>query len=204
MKVFDVIQVRQTPVCSSGGGTDMVWRVLPDSVVMKSHNPFFVPDFPGGVTAFPAVVLKVSRLGKYVEERFAGRYFSEMAPAVIFRAEEYARSLRSAGLPEDAAFCFDQALAAGAFVEKDVFCGQPLDVSLSDGTDTVETRVPDPDRLFGSVISAVSRRNTLKMGDMVVCASPLAGIMARADVPLTASLKCAGKDSAASVTLSVK
>ena len=47
----------------------------PDSALLKDGKPFFIPDFSNEVHYETELVVRISRLGKNIAERFAHRYY---------------------------------------------------------------------------------------------------------------------------------
>ena len=142
--------------------------MLPDSSVIKGRNPFFLPEFEGGAEMSVALAVRIDRLGKGISPRFAYRYWTDLAPAFIIRAEKYAEILRSQGLPDSPAYAFDRAILLGdfqSFDSEDV--GKAL-MSLTAGEEIVtEGFIPAIAEEASEVIPMLSRDNTLKTGDIV-------------------------------------
>ncbi|MDE6028229.1 MAG: hypothetical protein K2G23_09170, partial [Muribaculaceae bacterium] len=60
----------------------------PDSAMVRSGNPIFLPDFNCSFSGIFYLAVKISRLGKSIAERFATRYYSEAAPAMAVFPDE--------------------------------------------------------------------------------------------------------------------
>lgn len=141
------------------------WYFLADSAISNTGKPFYLPENVGRVTASISLAIKISRLGKFIEPRFASRYYVECAPAVHFRLPEFKEKLGSEGLPEDAARSFDKSLFVGDFF--------PWEASIiinlwKNGMAEVSF---SPDKLNFSVdevLSKVSVMNTVKIGDLLI------------------------------------
>ena len=67
--------------------------------VLKDGKPFFLPDFTDEVHYETELVIKINRLGKNIDERFAARYYDEVTVGIDFTARDRQRDLRSKGLP---------------------------------------------------------------------------------------------------------
>lgn len=67
--------------------------------VLKDGKPFFIPDFSDEVHYETEVVIKICRLGKNIDERFAPRYYDEVTVGIDFTARDRQRELRDKGLP---------------------------------------------------------------------------------------------------------
>ncbi len=132
--------------------------LLTDSAVVRPRTPLFLPDFAAeGWTLEVVPVAVVSRLGKWIEPRFARRYCEKAGVAVRLVPEE--------GLPANAfAANFD-----GAFAP----CGEMTDLpaaeepwQLSCGDVAVEI---SPGQLhLDDSLALCSRYMMLKTGDMIV------------------------------------
>ncbi|MDE6342449.1 MAG: fumarylacetoacetate hydrolase family protein, partial [Muribaculaceae bacterium] len=130
------------------------------------------PDFAGKFTATPALAVRIGKLGKGIAPRFAGRYVDSVAPALLFVATDLLQHLRGSGLPWTRAVSYDRSLALGAFESRalDSLKDCSVEVSLIDGagTKTSSLRMREGDRMLAATISAISRDNTLKTGDIIL------------------------------------
>lgn len=208
MKVIDVIEIREE---GPGNGPIVLWRPLPDNVLVKGGNPFFIPDFEGDCQAHGVLALRIGRLGKGVEPRFASRYVDGMAAAIVFRCEDHAARLRAAGLPDSPAYCFDKAVALGDFSSPGFPGGATLlDAELSmepkkGSTDSEATSCSIDTRLLlshcAAAVSAASRDNTLRTGDIVTVPLPLEPLECRAPFRLNLNLNCGAERLSRSINL---
>ena len=80
---------------------------LPDTALNRIGQPFFLPDINNPLTAFPALAVRISRLGKNIAEKFAHRYIDAVALAVVFRDENMLRILQQDHHPWTAAVSYD-------------------------------------------------------------------------------------------------
>lgn len=158
------------------------WYFLPDSALVNSGKPFFIPEFADEFEAVLVAVVRINRIGKSIGARFAERYYSEVAPGVHFVAPGLRRRLLEAGLSPDPSYSFDRSLTVGSFLPAESFLdGVPAVMTLTpaangDG-ETSEVFI-GTDKLkdaIGSMLEAVSGSNTIKMGDYLipVLTSPL-------------------------------
>ncbi len=152
------------------------WYFIPDSALANAGKPFFIPDFADCFEAHVAPVLRISRLGKSIGARFAGRYCTEMAPAVHFRAPRLRDALLAAHHAPDMACSFDRSLIVGAFREIEDPDLIPEITMLANGKTAAcwsrdQLRIPP-----SQTIEMVSANNTLKTGDFIIPAlsSPVA------------------------------
>ena len=90
---------------------------LADTTLLTHGKPVFVPDWGGDCRAAVCVALRLSRLGKNIPQRFAGRYYDAVGLAVKFELCELKKTLVEAGKQWGMAENFDGAVACGGFAE---------------------------------------------------------------------------------------
>ncbi len=144
------------------------WYFIADSALVNAGKPFFIPEFADEFEAFLAPVVRISRIGKSIAARFAERYYTEIAPAVHFRASKLRRQLLEAGLPTDPSHSFDRAMTVGSFLPTSEFLnGSPL-LMLKEEKPVAAISTEEMKSMTGPLLEAVSRSNTIKMGDYLV------------------------------------
>ena len=67
-------------------GTAPRYYLKADTALLRNNDAFYIPDGVGRVIAEPHIVLKVSRLAKYIGERFAARCIEGVMGGVAFTA----------------------------------------------------------------------------------------------------------------------
>ncbi len=90
----------------------------PESSILREGKPFFIPDFAERFDYETELVVRISKLGKDVSERFAHRYYDEVSIGIDFTARDLQSRLRQDGLPWDICKGFDGSAAIGHFVKK--------------------------------------------------------------------------------------
>ena len=91
-----IIIVHPLEACNNGGADTLCSieaqgaRVgaLPDTALQTRGKPVFIPDWGGECEARCALAVRISRLGKSIERRFATRYFDAVAPAVKLEMQD--------------------------------------------------------------------------------------------------------------------
>lgn len=145
-----------------------------DSSLLKDGKPFFIPDFSSEIEYETEIVVKIDRLGKNIEERFAHRYYNEVTVGIDFTARDLQRRLRQGGMPWELSKAFDNSAAVGEFLPLgeagDV---QALPFHLDINGETVQEGC-SADMLFpvDRIVAFVSRFFTLKMGDLIYTGTP--------------------------------
>lgn len=146
-----------------------------DSSLLKDHKPFFIPDFMGRIDYETEVVVRISRLGKSIPERFAHRYYDAVTVGIDFTARDLQKKLRDLGQPWDICKGFDGAAVIGDWVEKDKFLDvQNMSFHLDINGNTVQEGCTC-DMLYkiDELISYISQFFTLKTGDILYTGTPV-------------------------------
>ncbi len=200
MKIIDVISEVETNWIPGIDGSNPhpslnpIWRILPDSSLLKGRNPFFIPDFPGEISVRPVIVIRISKLGKSIPQRFALRHSEDYALGFLFRAEEYGAKLREAGLPDAPAYSFDKSLIIGDFLVGTVPDSLSAIMSVRDlgsdkeAPDSIEFQFEDLKAKVARAIAGLSRDNTLKTGDLILISNTQQGIPIRINTNLSLGL----------------
>lgn len=148
-------------------------RLLPDTAVLGTKCPFFVPDFAAQCRATLCAALRVSRLGRSIHPRFAARYYDKVTAALHFTAHPLLERLLAEGIPADRACGFDGALALGrweADAPETMAVGTELAVRLG-GQTAAQMALPSRETA-DAALSAVSRYYTLRQGDILLLPVP--------------------------------
>lgn len=151
-----------------------VFFMKPDSALVIRNRPFFYPDFSEDVHHEIEIVLKISRLGRSIEEKFADRYFKELALGVDFTARDLQAECKKKGLPWEIAKGFDSSAPVSSFIPKDEFKDiLNLDFHLDiNGNIAQKGTTADMIFSFSNIIAYVSRFMTLKTGDLIYTGTP--------------------------------
>ncbi len=151
-----------------------VFFLKPDSALVIDNRPFFYPDFSSNVHHELEVVIRIDRLGRSIEEKFAGRYFSEIGLGVDFTARDLQDEQKKKGLPWEIAKGFDYSAPVSEFFPVSKF----KDIhNLSFHLDLNGETVQDGSTSlmifsFEKIIAYVSHFMTLKTGDLIYTGTP--------------------------------
>ncbi len=128
-------------------------------VVMPGRGPLFIPAwYQGEALLTPVPVLRLSRLGKNIERKFASRYYNAMAVGVLVRPADMD------AVPRELAAAADSAMALGAWVPL-----QPDEpVTIEVPSPQLSLSLPSMATFADEVIVTLSRYMTLRMGDLLV------------------------------------
>ena len=145
-----------------------------DSALLKDKKPFFLPEELGRIDYETELVVRISRLGKGIPQRFAHRYYDAVTVGIDFTARDLQRKLRDAGHPWELSKGFDGAAAIGEWVPVEKFRDiQAIHFHLDINGKTVQEGCTS-DMLFkvDELISYISRWFTLKTGDILYTGTP--------------------------------
>ena len=145
-----------------------------DSAVLKDHKPFFIPDHMGRIDYETEIVVRISKLGKNISERFAHRYYDAVTVGIDFTARELQKKLRSEGKPWDLCKGFDGSAALGEWVSIEKFRDiQAVHFHLDINGNTVQEGCTS-DMLYrvDQLIAYISQYFTLKTGDILYTGTP--------------------------------
>lgn len=145
----------------------------PETAILKDNEPFYYPDFSTDVHHEIEIVLKISKMGKNIEEKFAHKYYDEIGLGVDFTARDLQSKLKSKGLPWDLAKGFNGSAPISSFLPKKEFDLSNLNFSLE--VNEVLKQKGNTSLMiysFDYLISFVSRFFTLKTGDLIFTGTP--------------------------------
>ena len=154
--------------------TEPVFFMKPDSALLKDNKPFFLPDFSSEIHHEIELVIKISKLGKNIEARFAHRYYQEIGLGIDFTARYLQRQLIEKGLPWEKAKAFDSSAVLGKFLPKEQQ-GNLGKIPFSLRKNGVVVQSGDSELMifpFDIIIEHVSKYVTLKIGDLIYTGTP--------------------------------
>ncbi len=146
----------------------------PDSAILKKNKPFFIPDFSSDVQYEAEIVLRISKLGKGIAVRYAGRYYDALTVGIDFTARDLQGRFSRDGHPWELSKTFDGSAPLGTFVLKEKFADMKnISFTLEiNGTTRQSGNTSDLIFSFDEIISYVSRYYTLKTGDLIFTGTP--------------------------------
>lgn len=155
--------------------TDPVVFLKPDTAILLKKQPFFIPDFSNDVHYEVEVLVKINRVGKYIEEQYAHKYYNEIGLGIDFTARDLQQKLKDKGLPWEKAKAFDGAAVIGEkWIDKNSFSNlNNINFSLLKNNEPVQIgNTSDMLWKIDELISYVSKYFTLKIGDIIFTGTP--------------------------------
>jgi len=146
----------------------------PDSAILLKNQPFFIPPFSNNVHYEVEVLVKINKVGKYIEEKFAHKYYDEIGLGIDFTARDIQDTCKEKGLPWEKAKAFDGSAVIGKFLPKESLGDlQNLKFTLHKNNELVQDG--NTNAMLWKVdelIAYVSQFFTLKKGDVLFTGTP--------------------------------
>jgi len=146
----------------------------PDTAILLKKQPFFIPDFSEDVHYEVEVLVKINRVGKYIDRKFAHKYYNEIGLGIDFTARDLQKKLKAKGLPWEKAKSFDGAAVIGEWMPKEEITDlNQLNFSLKKN-DIIVQNGNTSHMLWkiDELIEYVSKYFTLKIGDVIFTGTP--------------------------------
>ena len=153
---------------------DPVLFLKPDTSILLKKQPFFIPEFSNEVHHEVEILVKINRIGKHIDRKFAHKYYGEIGLGIDFTARDLQSKLKEKGLPWEKSKAFDGAAVVGKFLSKNDF----------KNVDNINFRLEKNDKVqqtgntslmlwkIDTLIEYISKYFTLKIGDIIFTGTP--------------------------------
>jgi len=153
---------------------DPVLFLKPDTSIVLKNQPFFIPEFSDNVHHEVEILVKINRIGKHIDKKFAHKYYDEIGLGIDFTARDLQAQLKEKGLPWEKAKGFDGSAVIGKFLPKSNF----------ENIDNIDFRLERNDKQqqigntslmlwkIDELIEYISKYFTLKIGDVIFTGTP--------------------------------
>lgn len=146
----------------------------PDTAILPKNFPFFLPEFSSDIHHEVEILVKINRVGKHIEPKFAHKYYEEIGLGIDFTARDVQADLKEKGLPWEKAKAFDGSAVIGEFLPKSEFNSmENLTFELTNNGKSVQ--IGNTSQMLWKIdelISYVSQYFTLKIGDIIFTGTP--------------------------------
>lgn len=146
----------------------------PDSAILLKNQPFFIPPFSDEIHYEVEILVKINKVGKHINQKFAHTYYDEIGLGIDFTARDIQQECKEKGLPWEKAKAFDGSAVIGEFFPKESlgdlnnlnFKLQLNDAIVQNGnTNAMLWKIDE-------LIAYVSQFFTLKIGDIIFTGTP--------------------------------
>ena len=146
----------------------------PDTALLQKQFPFIIPEFSNNVHHEIEVVVKINKVGKYIEPKFAYKYYDEITVGIDFTARDVQDALKSKSLPWEKAKAFDGSAVVGDFVSKSDF-ESLADINFELINNGITVQKGNTAQMMWDIdelVAEASKYFTLKTGDVIFTGTP--------------------------------
>ncbi len=153
---------------------DPVIFMKSDTSILLKKQPFFIPDFSKDIHHEVEILVKINKLGKYIDQKFAHKYYNEISVGIDFTARDLQSKLKEKGLPWEKAKAFDGSAVVGQWISKDQFENlDDLNFRLEKNKEIVQQgNTKQMLWKIDELIAYVSQYFTLKIGVIIFTGTP--------------------------------
>ena len=149
----------------------------PDTALLRNNDPFYIPSFSNEVHYECELVVRITRLAKCIDRKFASRCYEEVGLGIDFTARDLQREAIQKGLPWELCKGFDHSAAlSNQFVPLAELGGDVQNLEFEmELNGEVRQHGFTKDMLFtvDEIISHISRYMTLRIGDLIYTGTPV-------------------------------
>ena len=146
----------------------------PKSALLQPHTPFYYPEFTNELHYECELVLRISKNGKYIQEKFASKYYDAVTAGIDFTARDIQTELKQKGLPWEKAKAWDNSAVIGKWIPlTNIKDKNNINFNLKKNNELVqEGNSKDMIFDFDYIISYISNYFSINIGDLVFTGTP--------------------------------
>ncbi len=146
----------------------------PKSALLQPHAPFYYPEFTNELHYECELVLRICKNGKYIQNKFANKYYDAITVGIDFTARDLQDELKKKGLPWEKAKAWDNSAAIGKWIpiadiknKKDInFCLYKNKELVQQGNSGLMINS------FDHIIEHISNYFSINIGDLIFTGTP--------------------------------
>jgi 2-keto-4-pentenoate hydratase/2-oxohepta-3-ene-1,7-dioic acid hydratase in catechol pathway len=146
----------------------------PKSALLQPHTPFYYPEFTNELHYECELVIRISKNGKYIQEKFASKYYDAVTAGIDFTARDIQNDLKAKGLPWEKAKSWDNSAVIGKWVtfgdlknKKDINFGLYKNKELVQQGNSASMM-----HQFDKIVSYISNYFSVNIGDVIFTGTP--------------------------------
>ncbi len=146
----------------------------PKSALLQAHTPFYYPEFTNELNYECELVLRVSKNGKYIHEKFASKYYDAITVGIDFTARDIQNELKEKGLPWERAKAWDNSAAVGKWVPiANIKNKKDINFSFNKNKEQVQKgNSADMLNSFDNLLAYISTYFSINIGDLIFTGTP--------------------------------
>lgn len=153
---------------------DPVIFFKPDTALLKNGAPFYYPEFSKDVHHEVEIVIRISREGKNIAEKFAHKYYDQLGIGIDFTARDLQSKAKQKGLPWALAKGFNGSAPVSDMLPVSDF-SDVQDINFSLHINGEKRQQGNTKQMIYSIdyqIAYLSQFFTLKKGDLIFTGTP--------------------------------
>ncbi len=151
--------------------------LMADTSILRPGRPFYIPDWDDAFTLHPTLAFRIDRLGKSIAARFAPRYIASMAPAALALPGSALKALRAGKVAGAMECAYDYAMPLGEWHDISDIPDEVVINARDTAGQEAEWLLSAMTIPIGQRLEILSRRFTIKTGDIIVCPPVADGIV---------------------------
>lgn len=146
----------------------------PKSALLQAHTPFYYPEFTNELHYECELVLRISKNGKYIQDKFASKYYDAITVGIDFTARDIQNELKAKGLPWEKAKAWDNSAAVGKWVPlANIKNKREINFKLLKNKDVVQQgSSKNMIYEFDYLVSYISNFFSVNIGDLIFTGTP--------------------------------
>ena len=146
----------------------------PKSALLQPHTPFYYPEFTNELHYECELVLRISKNGKYIQEKFANKYYDAITVGIDFTARDIQQELKEKGLPWEKAKAWDNSAVVGKWVPvANIKNRKEIDFGLNKNKELVQKgNASEMIHDFDYIVSYISNFFSINIGDLIFTGTP--------------------------------
>ena len=146
----------------------------PKSALLQPHSPFYYPEFTNELHYECELVLRISKNGKYIQDKFAGKYYDAITVGIDFTARDIQNELKAKGLPWEKAKAWDNSAVIGKWIPlNEIKNKKEINFELFKNKELVQKgnsaqMIYD----FDNIVSYISNFFSVNIGDVIFTGTP--------------------------------
>jgi 2-keto-4-pentenoate hydratase/2-oxohepta-3-ene-1,7-dioic acid hydratase in catechol pathway len=146
----------------------------PKSALLQAHTPFYYPEFSNELHYEAELVLRICKNGKYIQEKFANKYYNGVTVGIDFTARDIQNDLKEKGLPWEKAKAWDNSAVIGKWIDlKPEINKSDINFCLYKNKELVQQGNSSQMIFsFDQIIANISNYFSLNIGDLVFTGTP--------------------------------
>ena len=176
MKIFCIGRNYASHAKEMGNGVpdEPIIFMKPKSALVQGHTPFYYPEFTNELHYEGELVVRISKNGKYIQEKHASNYYNGISVGIDFTARDIQQKLKENGLPWEKAKSFDNSAAVGKFIDiTPAINKKNINFSLTKNKEVVQ-KVNSSEMIFSidQIIANISNYFSINIGDLIYTGTP--------------------------------